>query len=591
MRGIPVRPAVTGAAVALLAAVAVGLPVGDLGGQVPRDVGDPLLNVWALAWESSALVRAPGDLYQGNTFWPEPASIAYSESMLPLVPVFGLLRVVFGGPVAAHSVLVWLLVVGAVAGCWALARRYVRRPVAALLAGLSYGLGGYAMAHTAQVQLLTLGSIPVVFLLWFRAMERRSVPAAAGCGAAVAVASLASLYYGVALAASLVVLAVAQLVADRRALPAVATVAAAAAALTLPGLLVYLDVDERLGLDRPPEPTLELELDDFVSAPQQTLLYVDLAHRALGRPAATEHVLFPGFVVLGLAAAGVVVLVRQGHTRRRELAGLGAVGVVSVVLALGHESGGVDLPFGWLHEHVPGFGGIRATARLAVPALVLLAVLAAVALDRLLARLDGRAARVVGAAAVVVLVVELWAPVPWHPVQQGDDVVAVYEALDDRPPGPVVELPMGDPRAAFGSDTVTWAFAEPNRMLHSLVDGNPRVNGFSGFLPDRYLEVVDRMASFPSPDSLNLVEELGVRYVVLHTGRASDGAGQFTAAEVRRIVRALPDGWSAGRHGRSWLLERPCPRRSCGAGGGEAAPAWGQPRNPGDDPGDLGNSP
>jgi len=59
MRGIPVRPAVTGAAVALLAAVAVGLPVGDLGGQVPRDVGDPLLNVWALAWESSALVRAP----------------------------------------------------------------------------------------------------------------------------------------------------------------------------------------------------------------------------------------------------------------------------------------------------------------------------------------------------------------------------------------------------------------------------------------------------------------------------------------------------------------------------------------------------
>lgn len=558
MRWGSARPVAVSAALAVLAAAAVGLPVTDLDGQVPRDLGDPLLNVWALTWESTALVRSPGDLYTGNTFWPEPASIAYSESMLPLVPLFGLLRLVTGGPVAAHAVLVWLLVLGAIGGAYALARRYVERPATALVAGVSYGLGSYAIAHTAQLQLLTLGSFPLVFLLWFGAMHRRTLATSAICGAVVAGAALASLYYAVALAAALLVLAAVQLAVDRKALEAVATVAVTAAALTLPGVLVYLDVDERLGLERAAEPALELELDDFVSAPQQTVVYVELAHRALGRPAATEHALFPGFVVLGLAAAGAVLLARRRLDHHHaELVGLAAVAVVSVVLALGHEAAGVDLPFGWLHDHVPGFDGIRATARLAVPALLFLAVLASIALDRLLARLGDRPAALVAAAVVAVLAVELWAPVPWRVVQAGPEVVAVYEALDELAPGPVVELPMGDPGAGFGSGIVTWAFAEPNRMLHSLIDRNPRVNGFSGFLPPRYFEIVARMTTFPSADARALLDELGVRYVLLHTGRAADGARQFAEVDVRRILRALPEGWQASRHGRSWLLTRP----------------------------------
>lgn len=537
---------------------------------MPRDLGDPVLNVWALTWESTALVRDPGALYDGNIYWPEPSTIALSESMLPLVPVFGLLRVLTGSPVAAHAVLGYVLVLGAVAAAYALARRYVDRPATALLAGLAYGLGSYVTAHAPQVQLLTLGSIPLVFLLWFRLVDRPTPGRAVACGASVALAALSSLYYGVALAPALLALAVVHLSVRRRwrhgaTLGSMALAGVVAIGLTVPGTLVYLDVDDRLGLERPIEPALELELDDFVSAPKESVLYEELAHIALAEPAATEHSLFPGFTTLALAVVGVGLAVSRRVVRRgAELGGLAAGAAVSFVLALGAEALGVDLPFGWLHENVAGFGGIRATSRLVVPFLLLVCVLAAVALDRLVARLPPRVASVATVAVLAVLVVELWAPVSWKQIPSGEAVEAVYEALDELPEGPVVELPMGDPRLRLDGGRTTWAFAEPTRMLRSLTDRHPRVNGFSGHFPPGYVSLVDAMNSFPSLAAFAEVERLGVRYVVLHTGRAPDDTIQYSRSEVDAIVAVLPPGWTAEQHGSSWLLTAPTVRGGAG---------------------------
>ena len=68
--------------------------------------------------------------------------------------------------------------------------------------------------------------------------------------------------------------------------------------------------------------------------------------------------------------------------RHRELRLLVLAGAVSVVLALGPEVYGVTTPFGLMHDHLPGFGGIRVAARLAVVAWLTLAVLAGLRVRR-----------------------------------------------------------------------------------------------------------------------------------------------------------------------------------------------------------------
>ena len=40
------------------------------GRDVPRDIGDPLVQAWQVAWGGHALLHQPLDYFQANTFWP-----------------------------------------------------------------------------------------------------------------------------------------------------------------------------------------------------------------------------------------------------------------------------------------------------------------------------------------------------------------------------------------------------------------------------------------------------------------------------------------------------------------------------------------
>ena len=70
------------------------------------DVGDPLLNTWAVAWGQHALLQpwsAVRDLLSANGFYPYPFSLAFSEHLLPYAALTLPLRALQLGPVFAHN--------------------------------------------------------------------------------------------------------------------------------------------------------------------------------------------------------------------------------------------------------------------------------------------------------------------------------------------------------------------------------------------------------------------------------------------------------------------------------------------------------
>ena len=44
-----------------------------LGHDIPKDVGDPLVQTWEVAWDGHALLHHPLSWFQANTFWPLPS--------------------------------------------------------------------------------------------------------------------------------------------------------------------------------------------------------------------------------------------------------------------------------------------------------------------------------------------------------------------------------------------------------------------------------------------------------------------------------------------------------------------------------------
>ena len=284
----------------------------------------------------------------------------------------------------------------------------------------------------------------------------------------------------------------------------------------------------------------------------------------------SEHTFFPGFVAMLLAAIGAVSLVLSTFRRRGEAPVadpavdpdgrpdrrlfvwlLVLAGSVAVLIAIGPSVQGVTMPFALFHDFVPGFGGIRIPARLAVPGLLAGAVLAALGFAAATQRL--RFPVRAGLAVVVGGFMLAEFAVPFTHTELPDDAatLAVYHELTRVPPGPVVELPVIDPAQQGGA---AWAYVEAPRMLYSTIDWNDRFNGYSGDWPDSYLRDAADLNTLPAPAAIAAMERLGIRYAVLHTGVYS-GVQQYTDEQARQIIAGLPPGARATHHGNSWLID------------------------------------
>ena len=67
------------------------------------DMGDPLLNTWALSWVAHQVRIAPAHLFDGNIFYPERWTLAFSDVLL--VPALTVTPLIWAGigPILAYA--------------------------------------------------------------------------------------------------------------------------------------------------------------------------------------------------------------------------------------------------------------------------------------------------------------------------------------------------------------------------------------------------------------------------------------------------------------------------------------------------------
>ena len=117
--------------------------------------------------------------------------------------------------------------------------------------------------------------------------------------------------------------------------------------------------------------------------------------------------------------------------------------------------------------------------------------------------------------------------------------VPIYAAwLRMQPPGVVVDLPIARANTLplFEAE---WAF-------YGRTHKHPMVNGYSGYFPRRYLNLLGAMIVFPRGDSLAALRQHDVRYVVVHEDRYEPVDFLDFDARLRRtpgltLVGRIPD--------------------------------------------------
>jgi hypothetical protein len=216
--------------------------------------------------------------------------------------------------------------------------------------------------------------------------------------------------------------------------------------------------------------------------------------------------LFPGFVGLGLAGAGIWLGVALRDRCARMCL---AAGLCGVLLSFGPNLPGYAL----LYELAPPLHAIRAAARFGYLGILAVAAVAGFGLAELRRRLPDRIARPLSVLVLVLAALEpLAAPLG---LKRAEDIPPIYRQLRSEPHAVAVELPFPSPRAVF---------TNAQYMLNSTEHWKPLLNGYSGFVPGSYRVHYESLRGFPDAKSIASLQARGVTHAFVHLNRYGSNA-------------------------------------------------------------------
>ncbi|HVE98901.1 MAG TPA: hypothetical protein VNA12_06955 [Mycobacteriales bacterium] len=495
-----------------------------LGERIPQDVVDPLNQTWQLAWGGHALRTSPADLWQGNAFFPVEDSLAFSDSLLGYAPISVVFARGTAGALRAYN----LAFIAAYAMCFAgaalLARELGLRASAAAVAGVAFAFAPWRMTHNGHLNILSVGGVALTLFLLLRGYRRESAPLIVAGWLTAAWQLSLGFAMGLFFAYLLMLLGALTVVAlllrrGPRLCRGVVVGTALGTLLFLAATVLlarpYLRITERY-----PEAERTIESVDFFSPPTRSLLAAAGESRVWGErtrttrealPFAPEQALFPGVLVVVLAAAGLGARVLSVRWRIGLAVGL----LVTAVLSLGTRLGTTRPLYVFLFDHAPGWNAVRTPGRIMAFASLALALLAAAGAHALQdAVLDRRGRHLAEpgrrrtAMPMALLATALSCVVfaEGMPRLPQPDVPARPAALD------AVTVPRVHLPTDFAHD--------PAYMYFSVADFTAISNGSTSFVPPRLERLRQDLATFPDAASVASLRELGLRAVVLHLDRA-----------------------------------------------------------------------
>jgi hypothetical protein len=392
--------------------------------------------------------------------------------------------------------------------------------LAATLAGLFYGFIPYRFAQLHLLQLQFNALLPLALVCLDRFLRTGNRRWAWGFGAFLALQVLSGVYLA-ATAAVAVLIALLTLVPSRsrgrRDLLALVIALVFAVTVSFPLTHPYFTIHRTM--------QTEWDLDSVESSSANPATFLASSSR-LYRAASKlwlrdspRDFLFPGVTLLLLGTLGAVVLLARRGGFSRPWSNVSCYGLILMA--------GVVLSFGpktpiyvFLYEHIAFFRGLGQVTRFGLLMFLSLCVLSGFALAWLFETsvVRQRRKQVAAVIAAFFLIESTTAPVSIEPLRDKPPEVYTWLARQNEN-GAIVELPY---------------HARQTRRLFSArhYDFRPSLGGLSRFIPvsHQWMEIL--LERFPSSDSVALLKNLDVRYVIVHLDA-------YTPPDLFRLLNGL----------------------------------------------------
>lgn len=515
---------------------------------VTNNSSDTLCNTWIISWNARTLPTHPSGLFQANSFYPSRDVLAYSEILIPpsilAIPILYATR----NPVLSYNILLLLGMVFSAFFCYLLVREITGSRWGALAAGIFYAFCPYKMSLIGELHLLFAPFLPLMILYFYRFMKSGNRKYLIMFGLFFLLQSLSSWHYLIFCTLTLFFLWIWKAAFSRTRqgwlrLAGVLIVSLVAFALILPFAAPYFRAHSRL-------PDFERSLEeaelfsavpgDYIRVIPESLVYGSKPPPFLEYTPVITAVLYPGLMVLLLAAAGFFLRRRDGNgpfgsepdSYEGEFVFFFLLAVFGIILTFGPRIGGIYNPFYMVPYNLGLLKFMRFPTRFFLLVSLALAVLAGYGTRNFITWVSRRSRRVdygrfAAAGIVILLLLELATfNLVVHPVPVWGEVPEVYSWLGEQGDIKIIDLPAtslgpgslryDDWNIGFMPAQADYTTREALSQYYSIYHRKDLVNGYSGYLPYFYRRIYTEMQSFPSPRSVDLLMALDIDFVVWH---------------------------------------------------------------------------
>jgi hypothetical protein len=500
--------------------------------RIAPDLGDPVRTAWEIAWVGHAMLHDPLHLFDANTFYPHPLSLAFSDSLLGYGPA-----AFFGSGTVAALVRYNLLFLFAwslcFVGAYLLARELGLGRLGGAAAGIAFAYAPYRVTEAGHLHVISSGGLPLALFLLLRGYRRSShrLVLAGWLVSAwqVSLGFTLGLQYCYLLAVlGLLVLfywwrgrlssgsgsgSWGHAVGSRGPLIPRRLLIVSIVGVAVLGVVAIYQANPYLQVanDYPTAKRTLKEVKNYSSGPA-ALLSASSENRVWGGATSgmrakvhskNEDVFFPGGLILVLALIGVAGVGGSLYTRKLRLAlALGAL--TCSVLAMGLGLTGYGYPYRLLYNYAPGWDGVRVPGRIFTLGTLFYALLAGAGAQALVTRIGpwGKRHAISALPALLgsVLLLGLLGEGAGH---LGHPVVPRPAKAEVGLPGPLLDLPTD------GAADRIWQYFSTNGF-YKIPIGNstfdiPAVDDLRG-----------GMSGFPDRASIEKLRYYGIRTVVLH---------------------------------------------------------------------------
>ncbi len=490
----------------ILLAVVHTWPLATAPGRLGRNFqADTQLNAWTMAWVAHQVVHDPVHLFDANIFYPERHTLAFSEHLFVQGMMGAPVRWLGGSPILVYNL---IFIAGLALTGWAMAmvvHRWTSSWIAGILSGSLSAFNALTLTRFPHIQIQHLEFLPFALLSLDLLLTDPRARHAVQLAVWYVLQSLTSLYFLVFSAVVLVVSAAVRPgdwigARGRRVVIFGGGAAVLAAILLLPFLVPYLQARrEQVMFVR----TLD-QIGKFSASWVNYLATGGTFHITtwgnrywiLGR----GDGLFPG--VVGGVLTLVAVVTGGAFADKRARMAL-AFGIVCFCLSFGPA-----FPlYKTLYAIFPAMAAVRGAARWGQMVLFAVAILAGFGFVALARKLPKTLIAPIGLALVVVANLEaLRAPIDYGRDQEFHGVPEIFKAVDTPEPEVVVIFPFYGPQDLF---------MNARYMMVSTEFWKPMLNGYSGYMPVRYIEHTQNLGGFPDERSMTYLQRLGVTRVLV----------------------------------------------------------------------------